>query len=185
MSQIYLVRHGETPWVVTGQHTGRTDLALTEQGQRQADRLKPKLKGLACEKIFCSPLERAKETCTRAGFMEHAVINPNLIEWDYGTYEGLTRKEILNKNPQWNIFQNGAPQGESPQQVASRARAVLCALTAVEGNALLFSHGHFLRILTAVWLGLPLEAGNLFLLSAASISILGYEREKKSHYTVE
>ncbi len=179
MSQIYLVRHGETPWVVTGQHTGRTDLVLTEQGQKQADCLQPRLKSLAFEKVLCSPLQRAKETCARAGLMDQAVINPDLMEWNYGAYEGLTRKEILQKDPHWNIFQQGAPQGESPQQVASRAHAVLSALSELKGNAVLFSHGHFSRALAATWLGLPIEAGGLFLLSAASISILGYERERK------
>ena len=173
---IYLVRHGETAWSISGQHTGRTDLPLTARGERNAARLGERLKGLTFEKIFCSPLQRAKRTCELAGFAT-AQIDRDLLEWNYGHYEGLRSADVRATTPDWELFRDGCPGGESPGEVAARADLVVSRLRGIEGNALLFSSGHFLRMLAARWLGLPPEAGRLFLLSTASLSALGYEHD--------
>lgn len=173
---IYLGRHGETAWTVTGQHTGRTDLPLTERGRQNAQRLGERLKGLNFPKVFTSPLQRAACTCSLAGFGDVAEIDPDLVEWDYGEYEGLTSAEIYARRPEWQLFRDGCPGGESPQEVGARADRVVSRMRAVHGDVLLFSSGHFLRVLAARWLGLEPAGGRYFLLSTASLSALGYER---------
>jgi probable phosphoglycerate mutase len=173
---IYLARHGETAWTLSGQHTGLTDLPLTARGERNASRLRQRLAGLTFAKVFTSPLQRARRTCELAGFGPVAEIDNDLLEWNYGEYEGRRTSEIRAERPNWQLFRDGCPGGESPQQVAARADRVVCRLRAVEGDVLLFSSGHFLRALAVRWLGLELTANaRLFMLSTASLSALGYE----------
>jgi len=172
---IYLARHGETAWSLTGQHTGTTDLALTENGEVNARRLGQRLEGLAFSKVFASPLRRARQTCQLAGFATDAVIDPDLVEWNYGEYEGLRTKEIHAERPDWQLFRDGCPGGESPSDVGARADRVVARIRAVEGDVLVFSSGHFLRVLAARWLGLEPGGGRLLLLNTAALSVLGYE----------
>jgi broad specificity phosphatase PhoE len=172
---IYLARHGETAWSLSGQHTGFTDLPLTERGQRNARRLGERLKGLAFARVFTSPLQRAARTCDLAGFGAAAELDRDLVEWNYGDYEGLRTDEIHAQRPNWQLFRDGCPGGESPDQIGERADCVVNRVRAVEGDVLLFSSGHFLRVLAARWLGLEPAGGRYFLLGTASLSVLGYE----------
>jgi broad specificity phosphatase PhoE len=172
---VYLARHGETAWSLSGQHTGRTDLALTERGERNARALAERLRGLAFAKVFTSPLTRALRTCELAGFGSAAEIDPDLVEWDYGQYEGRRTAEIHVERPGWQLFRDGCPGGESPAQVGARADRVIERVRAVHGDVLLFSSGHFLRVLASRWLGLDAAGGRYLLLSTASLSALGYE----------
>ena len=174
---VYLARHGETAWSRSGQHTGRTDLPLTEHGEEEARRLGQSLRGLKFAKVFCSPLQRAVRTCELAGFGAAAERDPNLVEWDYGEYEGRRTVEIHGERPDWQLFRDGCPGGESVSAIGARADEVVRRLRAVEGNVLLFSSGHILRVLTARWFGLDPAAGKYFLLSTATLSALGYEHE--------
>jgi broad specificity phosphatase PhoE len=172
---ICLARHGETAWSLTGQHTGLTDLALTERGERNARRLRKPLEGMVFTRILTSPLQRAARTCELSGFAVGAEVDPNLVEWNYGDYEGLQTVQIHAKNPDWQLFRDGCPNGESPAQVGGRADRTVNCLREIEGNVLIFSSGHFLRVLAARWLGLEPAAGKLFMLKTASLSALGYE----------
>ncbi len=172
---VYLARHGETAWSISGQHTGRTDLPLTERGERNARRLGERLNGLKFAKVLTSPLQRAARTCELAGFGRLAELEPDLLEWNYGDYEGRRSAEIHAERPEWRLFRDGCPGGESLGQVAARADRVVRQIRAQKGDALLFSSGHFLRVLAARWLGLEPAAGQLFLLSTASLSALSYE----------
>jgi broad specificity phosphatase PhoE len=175
---VYLARHGETAWSLSGQHTGRTDLPLTERGERNARNLGARLKGLTFAKVFTSPLQRAARTCELAGFAAQAEVDPCLLEWDYGEYEGRRTAEIHRDRPDWQLFRDGCPGGESPDQVGVRANRVVRRLHEIEGDVLLFSSGHFLRVLAARWLGLEVQAGRYFLLTTASLSALGYEHNR-------
>jgi probable phosphoglycerate mutase len=172
---IYLARHGETAWSLSGQHTGLTDLPLTERGERNARRLGERLRGLKIAKVFTSQLQRAARTCELAGFRAAAEVDCDLLEWDYGQYEGRRTVEIHAERPDWQLFRDGCPGGETPAQVGVRADRVVSRVRAVRGDVLLFSSGHFLRVLAARWLGLEPGAGRYFLLSTASLSALGYE----------
>jgi len=173
---VHLARHGETAWSFTGQHTGLTDLPLTERGERNA-RLGQRLQGLTLAKVFTSPLQRAARTCELAGFRAGADVDPDLVEWNYGKYEGLSSSAIHARRPDWLLFRDGCPGGETRTQVAARADRVVQRLRAVPGNALAFSSGHFLRVLAALWLGLEAGwAGCYFLLGTASLSAVGYEQ---------
>jgi len=173
---IYLARHGETAWTLTAQHTGLTDLLLTPQGELDAAKLGPRLAGIQFETVWTSPLQRASRTCALAGFAPVANVDPDLVEWDYGDYEGLRSQEIRAKDPNWKLFRNGAPNGESIETITARADRVVTRLRAINGNALLFSSGHFLRVLATRWIGLPLSPHCIsFLLGAASLSALSYE----------
>jgi len=175
LPMIYLARHGETAWSLTGQHTGLTDLPLTQLGERNAQRLGGRLSKVGFDRVFTSPLRRATRTCELAGFGSVAEIDPFLLEWNYGDYEGRRSVEIHAERPDWQLFRDGAPGGESPQQVAERADRVVDRLRAVSGNVLIFSSGHFLRVLAGSWIGLePYEARSL-MLSTGSLSVLGYE----------
>ena len=174
---IYLARHGETAWTISHQHTGRTDLPLTPQGEAEASRLGQRLKGLTFAAVLTSPLRRAVRTCELAGFGSAVQIDPDLVEWNYGAYEGRTSAEIHVERPDWELFRDGAPGGESPEQIGARADRVIRRVRAVDGNTLLFSSGHFLRVFAARWLGLEPGAGRLFALDPATLSILGYEHE--------
>ena len=173
---IYLARHGETAWSLSGQHTGLTDLPLTERGERTARRLGERLKELTVNKVLTSPLQRARRTCELAGFANVAEVDHDLVEWDYGQYEGRRTAEILAERPDWQLFRDGCPGGESPAQIGMRADRVVGRVRAVQGDVLLFSSGHFIRVLTARWLGLePSINCKYFMLSTASLSALGYE----------
>ena len=172
---IYLARHGETAWSLTGQHTGLTDVPLTERGERNARRLGERLAGMAFTKVFTSPLQRAARTCELAGFGAAAEVDCDLVEWNYGDYEGLRTVEIHAAHPDWQLFRDGCPGGESPDQVGARADRVVSRVRAMKGDALIFSSGHCLRVLAARWLGLEPAAGRFFSLNTASVSVLGYE----------
>ena len=174
----YLARHGETAWTLTGQHTGRTDIPLTERGESNARRLGERLKRLTFACVFTSPLRRAFRTCELAGFAAVVTVDPDLVEWNYGNYEGRRTEEIRAERPDWQLFRDGCPGGETPDEVGIRADRVVSRVRAVEGDVLLFSSGHFLRVLAARWLGLEPGAGRFFLLSTASLSALGYEHER-------
>jgi broad specificity phosphatase PhoE len=176
---IYLARHGETAWSISGQHTGRSDIPLTERGEGDARRLGERLKGLSVSRVFTSPLQRAKHTCELAGFGDVATTDDDLVEWDYGLYEGRTTDEIHQQSPGWEIFRDGCPKGESIAEIGGRADRVVARLRAIDGNVLLFSSSHFLRVLTARWLGQEPSSGQYFLLDTASLSILGYEHVRQ------
>jgi probable phosphoglycerate mutase len=175
---LYLARHGETAWSLSGQHTGLTDLPLTERGERNARRLGDRLKGLTFAQVFTSPLQRARRTCELAGFGSVARVDPDLVEWNYGAYEGLTTAEIRKQRPDWQIFRDGCPGGEGVADVAARADRVVTRLRAIDGDVLLFSSAHFLRTLGVRWLGLEASAGRYLILSTAALSLLGYEHDK-------
>ena len=177
---IYLARHGETAWSLSGQHTGVTDLPLTERGERNARQLGQRLRGTAFAKILTSPLQRAARTCELAGFGAGAEIDRDLVEWNYGDYEGRRTAEILAERPDWQLFRDGCPGGESPEQIGHRADGVVKRLRSIGGDVLLFSSGHFLRVLTARWLGLAPAGGAYFLLGTASLCVLGYEHENSA-----
>ena len=171
----YLARHGETAWTITGQHTGRTDLPLTEHGEANARRLGERLSGLTFRKVFTSSLQRARRTCELAGFGSVAQIDGDLVEWDYGEYEGRLTIDILKERPDWQLFRDGCPGGESPQQVATRADRVVSRVRAIAGDVLLFSSGHFLRMVATRWIGIEPINGQSLMLSTASLSAVGYE----------
>ena len=172
---VYLARHGETAWTVSGQHTGLTDLPLTERGERNARRLEERLRGLICVKVFTSPLQRATRTCELAGFGAMAEIDRDLLEWNYGEYKGRLTADIHKERPDWQLFHDGCPGGESPNEVSTRADRAMKRARAVKGDLLLFSSAHFLRVLAARWLGLDPAFGRYFVLSTASVSALGYQ----------
>jgi probable phosphoglycerate mutase len=176
---VYLARHGETAWTISRQHTGLTDLPLTENGERTARRLGERLKGLTFSKVLTSPLQRAARTCELAGFKSMADVDKDLVEWDYGEYEGRRTAEIRAERPDWELFRDGCPGGESPQQVSVRADRIVSRVRAVPGNVLLFTSGHFLRALGARWLGLEVSVNcKFFMLSTASLSAVGYEHDR-------
>jgi probable phosphoglycerate mutase len=172
---VYLARHGNTAWTHSGQHTGRTDLPLTPDGERNAVRLGERLKGLTFAKVFVSPLQRAARTCELAGFGAVAETDLDLAEWDYGKYEGLTSRQILQQRPDWDLFRDGCPGGESLQQIGDRGYRMVQRIRSVTGDVLLFSSGHIIRVLAACWLGVGPAGGRFFLLSPASLSALSYE----------
>ena len=172
---VYLARHGETAWTLSGQHTGLTDLPLTERGERNARRLEERFRGMTFAKVFTSPLQRATRTCELAGFGAVAEIDRDLLEWNYGEYEGRLTADIHKERPQWQLFRDGCPGGESPKEVGTRADRAVKRVRAVEGDVLVFSSAHFLRVFAARWLGLDAAFGRYFVLSTASVSALGYE----------
>ncbi len=175
---VYLARHGETAWTISRQHTGVTDLPLTAQGEAEAVRLAERLEGLTFAAVLTSPLQRAVRTCELAGFGSAAEVEPDLLEWNYGAYEGRTSADIRAERPDWQLFRDGCPGGESPDQVGARADRVIRRVRAIGGDVLLFSSGHFLRVFAARWLGLDPGAGRYFLLGTASLSAVGYEHDR-------
>jgi probable phosphoglycerate mutase len=179
MHELWLIRHGETEWSLSGAHTGRTDLPLTAGGEAHAAAMGRYLAGRPFGLVLTSPLRRACDTCRIAGYGDGAVIDLNLPEWDYGAYEGRTTADIRKEAPGWSLWKDGVPGGETVDQVAARARRVIDRALTVEGDVALFAHGHILRILTACWLDLAPAAGRLFALGTASLSVLGYERETR------
>jgi broad specificity phosphatase PhoE len=176
IQQVYLIRHGETEWSLSGQHTGITDIPLTDNGRNLAKRLAPVLATERFALVLTSPLERARKTCELAGLGAHAEIDRDLMEWNYGEYEGLTPKQIDALAPGWMLFRDGCPGGETPEQAGARVDRVIARARAVEGHVALFAHGHIFRVFAARWLGLPATAGCHFLLDTATLSILSYYR---------
>ena len=174
-SCLYLVRHGETEWSLTGRHTGRTDIALTARGEDEARGLVPRLRDIRFAHVLASPLQRARRTCELAGLGTAAEIEADLAEWDYGEYEGQRSVDIRKQRAGWNVFRDGCPRGESPVQVSGRADRLIVKLRTLEGNVALFSHGQFGCVLAARWIGLPLIEAQHFALGPASLSILGYD----------
>jgi broad specificity phosphatase PhoE len=175
--RVFIVRHGETEWSLSGQHTSRTDLALTEAGREQVAGLVPALSAEQFELVLCSPLRRARETCELTGFSDVAKICDDLREWDYGEYEGLTTPEIRERDPDWDLWRDGCPGGERPAEIGTRVDRVLAQFAGVDGDALAFAHGHVLRVLTARWLGMEVATGARFKLAAGAVGGLGHERE--------
>lgn len=171
--QLYLMRHGETAWSLSGQHTGQTDIPLTANGEAQARELAPLLQLVKFAHVLTSPRQRARRTCDLAGIGSLASIEPDLAEWNYGDYEGLRSVDIHQKRPGWNIFRDGCSGGESPQEVSARADRLIAHVSSLEGNIALFSHGHFGCVIAARWIDLPVLNGQSFLMNPASISILG------------
>ncbi|HBE63103.1 MAG TPA: histidine phosphatase family protein [Rhodopirellula baltica] len=176
--QIYLARHGETPWTITGQHTGSTDMPLTPKGERNATQLQGRLEGIRFNEVWTSPLQRAKRTCELAGYGERARVVTELAEWDCGAYEGLTRNEIHQKHPDWNLFRDGCPNGESLTDVATRVDRVIQRIRQRNDTCLLFAHKHFLQVFAACWVGLPPETGQRLFLGTAALSIVGYHHDQ-------
>ena len=175
--ELVLARHGETEWSRTGRHTGRTDVPLTDVGRRQASLLAVSLAGRHFERVLSSPLSRALETCRLAGFGDAAETRDELLEWDYGKYDGLTTLEIRSERPGWSLWRDGCPGGETATDVGERADRLLEELREIPGDVALFAHGHVLRVLAARWIGLPAPAGALLALATATVSTLGWERE--------
>lgn len=175
LSRLYLVRHGETAWSLSGQHTGRTDIPLNEKGEQDARKLAERLRKVRFRRVFTSPLERARRTCELAGLGGVAEIEPDLVEWDYGEYEGQFSLETRKRRPDWNLYRDGGPGGESAAQVSKRADRLIARLRTLEGNIAIFTHAQLARALATRWIGLPVEQAQHFVLSTASISILGYE----------
>ena len=173
--KVFLVRHGETEWSLSGRHTGLSDIPLTERGERSACQLAERLRGVRFSQVLVSPLRRAVRTCELAGFGARARTDHDLVEWDYGEYEGRRTADIRAERPDWRLFRDGCPGGESPQAVGTRADRVIARARAIEGNTLLVSSGHIMRVLAARWLALDPRAGGLFTLDTASVSVLGYE----------
>ena len=174
---VFAIRHGETAWSLTGQHTGTTDISLTDNGRRSAERIRRVLAGNAFGLVLCSPMRRARETCELAGFGDKAVIDSDLVEWNYGEYEGLTPEQIHEVAPGWLIFRDGCPGGEAPEQVGTRVDRVIARSRTVDGDIALFGHGHMLRVLVARWIGLSASGGQHFLLDTGTLGILSYYRE--------
>jgi broad specificity phosphatase PhoE len=174
---VFAIRHGETTWSLNGQHTGTTDIPLTDNGCRLAARMRPVLAAKPFSLVLCSPMRRARVTCELAGFGDGAIIDADLVEWNYGKYEGLTPQQIEEVAPGWLIFRDGCPGGESPEQVGARVDRVIGRLRAVTGDTALFAHGHLLRVFVARWIGLPASGGQHFLLNTGTLCVLGYYHE--------
>lgn len=173
---LWLIRHGETDWTVSGQHTGRTDIPLTENGREQARGLKSRLADQAFDQVFCSPLQRARETCELAGFGAQAQMEPDLMEWDYGVYEGRTSADILKAEPDWSLWTSDLQNGENAEQVRTRVGRLLDRLLTQKGTIALFAHGHILRSLISMWMSNDVRLGENILLDTASVSVLGFQR---------
>jgi probable phosphoglycerate mutase len=181
-TELWLIRHGETEWSLSGQHTSRTDIALTDHGRQRAEELRDYLKGTTFDAVFVSPMKRAQETCQIAGFGAQAVVDSNLKEWDYGVYEGKTTSEIRAEIPGWSVWKDPIVDGETAEQVGIRADDVIArslAASPASGKVALFAHAHILRILGARWVGLAARQGSLFGLGTGSVSVLGWERETR------
>jgi broad specificity phosphatase PhoE len=174
---VFAIRHGETAWSLSGQHTGTTDIPLTDNGRRLAKRMRPVLAENEFALFLCSPMQRARETCELAGLSDKAVIDPDLMEWNYGEYEGLTSEQIEEMVPGWLLFRDGCPGGETPEQVGARVDRVIARSRAVDGDTALFAHGHVLRVFVARWIGLPADSGQHFLLNTGTLCVLGYYRK--------
>lgn len=178
-TEIFLIRHGETQWSLTGRHTGRTDVPLTENGERGASHLRELLQRTKFTHVLTSPLQRARRTCDLVGLGAVARVEPDLREWDYGDFEGRTTADIRAKQPGWRLFQDGCPRGESVEQISQRADRALAEFRAMDGTIILFSHGHFLRALAVRWIGLPIQKGQHLALDTSSVGILSFENPNR------
>ena len=176
-AQIAVVRHGQTEWSLNGRHTGTTDIPLTDDGRAEARASAPLVQAMPIDRVVCSPLQRARETCTLLGLALEPTVDPDLVEWNYGVYEGITTKEIRETVPDWTVWFGGCPEGETPDEVAARVDRVIAAAREAGGTTLVVAHGHVLRVLTARWLGLAPQDGRFFRLDSATVSLLGWERE--------
>ena len=183
--KLHLIRHGETAWSESGRHTGRTEVRLTAHGEQDSSRLRGRFRGVDFSHVFVSPRQRALRTCELAGLGGRAQIAPDLAEWDYGDEEGRTSSEIHERQPQWNLFRDGCPGGESPDQVSARADRLIVCLGLLEGNVAVFTHGHFGRVLGARWIGLPVIEAQHFLLSTTSLSVLSHEHDHPDHPAID
>ncbi len=179
--RLYLIRHGETEWTISGQHTGRTDIPLTAHGEDEARELAPRIRDIPFAHVLTSPRERARRTCELLGLGDVAEIELDLVEWDYGDYEGQRSADIREGRPSWNLFRDGSPRGEAPAQISARADRLIARVRGLDGNVALFSHGHFGRVLAARWIGLSVEQAQHLLLSTASLSVLCYEHDRTCH----
>ena len=179
LPRLFLARHGDTAWTDSRQHTGRTDLPLNEKGEGHARQLGDRLRQFSFVRVFTSPLQRASKTCALAGFGEVASVDPDLVEWDYGRFEGKLTRDILKERPGWEMFRDGCPEGESPQDVADRADRFIARVRAIEGDVLAFSSAHIIRMIAARWLGLPPSAGRLFFCRPASVGVLSFEHQSR------
>jgi probable phosphoglycerate mutase len=179
LPRVFLARHGDTAWTESRQHTGRTDLPLNERGEVRARQLGERLQSFSFVHVFTSPLQRASKTCELAGFGAVGEINPDLVEWDYGRFEGRLTRDILTEWPSWEKFRDGCPGGESPQDVAARADRFIARVRDIAGDVLAFSSGHIIRMITARWLGLPPGAGRFFSCRPASVGVLGFEHDRR------
>jgi len=178
LPRIYLIRHGETAWSRSGQHTGRTDLPLTPEGEAEARTLAGRLAGIRFDQVYSSPRQRAQRTCELAGLAAAMFIDPDLAEWDYGDYEGLRTEEIRANQPDWSIYRDGCPQGESPADISARADRLIVRLAGMSGTTAVFSHGHFGRVLAVRWIGWPVPAAAHLLIHTASLSLLTCEQNR-------
>jgi probable phosphoglycerate mutase len=185
VEQLYLIRHGETAWSLSGQHTGRTDIPLTPAGEAQARRLGESLRALQFSAVLVSPMQRARRTCELAGFSEQAQVDVTLQEWNYGEYEGLTSEQIRQRRARWDVFRDGCPGGETPLQMSARVDAVLARVRGLQGRVAIFSHGHFLRSLAVRWIDLPILHGRNFGLAAGAVCMLGYEHHSLDEPAIE
>src|SRR5215472_290561 len=175
LPRLFLARHGDTAWTESRQHTGRTDLPLNQRGEERARQLGERLQRFSFTRVFTSPLQRASKTCELAGFGAVAAVDPDLVEWDYGRFEGKLTRDILKERPGWEMFRDGCPDGESPEDVAARADRFIARVRGIEGDVLAFSSGHIIRMIAARWLGLPPVAGRLFYCRPASVGVLAFE----------
>jgi broad specificity phosphatase PhoE len=181
---LYLIRHGETDWSISGQHTGRTDIPLTARGEQDAGTMRERLRAVRFSRVFTSPRRRARRTCELVGLDAVADVEPDLAEWDYGDYEGQRSVDIRKGRPDWNLFRDGCPNGESPAEVSDRADRLISEIRTLQGNIAAFSHGHFGRVLAARWIGLSVSDAQHFLLSTASLSILRYEQNSATESSI-
>ena len=183
--RLYLMRHGETEWSKSGQHTGRADIPLTASGEDEARKLGARIRSIVFDHVLASPLQRARQTCELAGCGEHAETEPDLIEWDNGEYEGHTHADVFKQRPGWNLFRDGCPGGEMPDQISVRADRLIERLIALDGNVALFAHSHFGRALGARWIGSPVQTGEHLILNTASLSVLCYQHENSDVPAIE
>jgi broad specificity phosphatase PhoE len=179
MPKLFITRHGDTAWTESRQRTGRTDIPLNQAGEDRARQIGERLRRYSFACVFTSPLQRAARTCELAGFGSIATADPDLVEWDYGRFEGMLTKHILNEQPGWELFRDGCPQGESPGDVAARADRFIARVRSIEGDVLAFSSAHIIRMIAARWLGLPPDAGRFFYCRPASVGVLGYEHRNR------
>ena len=179
LPRLFLARHGDTAWTDSRQRTGRTDLPLNEHGEERARHLGERLQRFSFARVLTSPLQRASKTCALAGFGEVAEVDPDLVEWDYGRFEGKLTRQIVKERPGWEMFRDGCPDGESPADVAARADAFIDRVRCIEGDVLAFSSGHVIRMIAGRWLGLPPVAGRCFFCRPASVGVLGFEHRNQ------
>ena len=179
LPRLFLARHGDTAWTDSRQHTGRTDLPLNERGEERARQIGERLQRFSFARVFTSPLQRASKTCELAGFGAVAQVDPDLLEWDYGRFEGKLTRDIVKERPGWELYRDGCPDGESPEDVAARADRFIARVRGIEGDVLAFSSGHIIRMIAARWLGLPPVAGRLFYCRPASVGVLGFEHNNR------